>query len=331
MGWQQRGKPIRRPNDSSYCVSWSHDDRLLGTAGADGRFLVFDRTSKLLTECNLNPPKEVVPLTSFAFTPQKNIIVASQSNGMIVKHNIQDNKTVHSFAEPNETYVLAASVDGATFASAGQDGSVRVYDSHSSRQTPLHTFTTKDKFDVMNHPSRLYALRYDRASPQIIASGGWQSVKFWDLRVGGGDGDTASKPAKEITGPYLTGNAMDFGGDHTLFTASHRMTDQFEVYDTRTTAKVETIANPRDPSGIFPFLPSFIKCSRGKGTTIALGGGGEGVGTVNTAWVLDVKQGKVVGEVEGAAHGFHCCSFNKDDSSVVFGEAGGALHILDKK
>eukprot|EP00754_Rhynchopus_humris_P049335 Rhum_TRINITY_DN833_c0_g1::Rhum_TRINITY_DN833_c0_g1_i1::g.2379::m.2379 len=226
LGWQPRDAPITRAKDSSYMVSWSPDGRLIGSAGADGKFIAYmGRSGKLAHEQNLNTDRDTVPLTSLVWGSSSTYYVA-KSNGVVAKHDLKEREALQTWVEQgNDAYTLAINKEATLLASGGSDGCIRLYDCGAARATPAHVFATKDKFEAMNNPIRIYALRYCRASPHVLASGGWQTVKLWDVRARG------DKPVREILGPYMTGDGIDFASDGSLVTASHRIEDQVEVWD----------------------------------------------------------------------------------------------------
>eukprot|EP01063_Lacrimia_lanifica_P016820 TRINITY_DN233_c1_g1_i1.p2 TRINITY_DN233_c1_g1~~TRINITY_DN233_c1_g1_i1.p2 ORF type:complete len:335 (+),score=134.74 TRINITY_DN233_c1_g1_i1:954-1958(+) len=331
VAWVPRGAPIKRAHDASYCVAWSPDDRLLGSAGADGRLLGYEaRGGKVQFDVPVTAKKkEVVPLTALAWVPKgaDRVVWAAQSNGVVMKWDCGDGKELQRIEEPeNDIYTLAVTRDGGRVCTGGQDGCIRVYDAGSAAKEPVNVISLRQQHEVNLHPVRIYCLRFAKHSPSVVAAGGWDGVKLYDIRAEG------TKPVRDIFGPVITGSALDFGSNNTLVTASHRPEDQVEQWDVGTGDKIRGIPCPVN-NGRFPFLPAFCALSKVQGGHLAVGGGGEGLGSENAAFVLDMKTGGIVGQVAGGAakQAFHTCDFNQQDSQVAFGDASGHIHILEKK
>jgi COMPASS component SWD3 len=72
---------------------------------------------------------------------------------------------------------------------------------------------------TVGHTNRIFSVKFDQNSPNLIYSGGWDCmVNIWDLRTGRCSGT--------IFGPQICGEAIDIKDDSiTLLTGSHKIKD----------------------------------------------------------------------------------------------------------
>ena len=113
-------------------------------------------------------------------------------------------------AEDNQIFALDVRGDGATFATAGCDGAVRVYDeaTHKLRATLRGQGEGSSRQTLKEsggggsgggHTSRVFGLKYARDDENIMISGGWDNtVQMWDERCGDG-------AVRSMFGPHVCG------------------------------------------------------------------------------------------------------------------------------
>ena len=325
MSWQPSMKPIRR-SKSAFTVSFEPDDRSVSTAGMDGKIISFDwkigRSTSETTIGLKNDGGDVIPITCSKNVPgSRGLILIARSNGTIVKWDLKDNNPTATWTEPdNNIYAIAAQRDqqGVHFASAGQDGNIRLYDITNS--DPIRTLNSGTTFEALTHAVRTYCLRWSKKHPSMLLSGGWDGVKIWDTR-----GKTPL--VRNISGPQITGESVDWFQSGIL-AASHRPADQVELFDIGSGLKL-----PAAEDLSLPFLPNCLQVSKVSHSLFAVGGDGGTSATLNHSAVVCNKSFKQVGSVpkSQSTHAFHCCDFNHQDTAVAFGDGAGYLHVLEYK
>lgn len=126
--------------------------------------------------------------------------------------------------EPNnKVYTVAwRPADAHTFASAGKDRIVRLYD--EERRSLIQSMHGGDGVRTGGHANAIYALRYTRTSQNSLITGGAdQTLQLWDTRVG--------HSVRSISGPLVqSDNQMDVK-ENTVITASNRDKNQLQLWD----------------------------------------------------------------------------------------------------
>ena len=131
----------------------------------------------------------------------------------------------------NGVFALDVRADGATFATAGRDGGVRVYDERTGRcATRLAGGTDAgDDASFSGHADRVFGLRYLDEHADVLVSGGWDNtLRVWDARVADG------RSVSTLRGPTVCGDAVDAEPDGTgldlrVLVASWRDRDAVQV------------------------------------------------------------------------------------------------------
>ena len=156
-----------------------------------------------------NVPKGVC--TALRFLPagdNANVCVVATSAGVIQHHHLTSGKTLGSpIVEANNgVFALDVRADGATFATAGRDGGVRVYDERTGRcATRLDGGTDAgEDASFSGHADRVFGLRYLASNADVLVSGGWDNtLRVWDARVADG------RSVLTLRGPQVCGDALD--------------------------------------------------------------------------------------------------------------------------
>lgn len=193
-----------------------------------------------------NVPKGVC--TALRFLPagdNANVCVVATSAGVIQHHHLTSGKTLGSpIVEANNgVFALDVRADGATFATAGRDGGVRVYDERTGRcVTRLDggTDAGEDASFFPGHADRVFGLRYLASNADVLVSGGWDNtLRVWDARVADG------RSVLTLRGPQVCGDAVDAEPEGTglsagagagaglVLVASWRDRDAVQVWDLR--------------------------------------------------------------------------------------------------
>lgn len=165
---------------------------------------------------------------------QPDSILATDVQGLIRRYSVKEKKQVETIepeeGEENRLFALDYSPDGETFATAGTDHFVRVYDDATMKlKTVLDPFYT----NKTGHSNRIFCVKYNRANPNLLCSAGWDNtIIVHDLRKKG--------PIAGMLGAYVCGDALEFHGTE-LISGSWRNEDQLQTWDTRTTEKLTDI------------------------------------------------------------------------------------------
>lgn len=189
--------------------------------------------------CNLEGPEEetkkgVCTIIKWRPGPNPDSIIGVDVKGLIRRYSVKDKKIVETLTpeegEDNRLFAFDYSPDGETFATAGTDHFVRVYDDATMKlKTLLDPFYT----GKTGHSNRIFCVKYNKANPNLLCSAGWDNtIIIHDLRKKG--------PIAGILGAYVCGDALEFYGQE-IISGSWRNEKQIEVWDTRTTEKSKDI------------------------------------------------------------------------------------------
>jgi WD40 repeat protein len=126
--------------------------------------------------------------------------------------------------EECDLYTCDFSKDGKTFATAGKDATIRVYD---AEQNKCITSLSKDTPTTSrSHTMRVYSVVYHDKDMNCVFSGSWDNtVLMWDLRAG--------DASMIFPGPNICGDSIDVM-NNTLLTGSWRHNKPLELWDIRT-------------------------------------------------------------------------------------------------
>ena len=142
---------------------------------------------------------------------------------------------MHTLTEDgNQVYTLDYRPDGASFATAGQDTAVRVYDEATlTLTTTLRAESLGRPGSAVGHSSRVFSLKFVPEEAPLLLSGGWDNtVHLWDLRVGAS--------VASIYGPHVCGDSVDVRGCEVL-TGSYKPFKQLQLWDLRTRELISTV------------------------------------------------------------------------------------------
>ena len=313
-----------------FTVRYSPDDRFVAAGCGDGTVRVYNAENGRLTY-TLNGGKPILtprasgsdkeasilngglPTTAMRFRPlgaskTRNVLLVANADGSVSHWHVTSGKCLHSTAEEgNQILCIDYNKDGSSFATAGKDHTVRVYDEATKSliakmEGGLGTITP-------GHSNRIFSLKFNPVDANIIISGGWDNtVQIWDMRVG--------HAVRSIYGPHICGDAVDINAEgNTILTGSWRAKDQLQLWDYSTGELIESVSyggeSPREPSMIYA-----AQFSKGSGDLLAAGGSGS-----NDAKVFDRSNGnKLVGTIRGfGAGGVFSLDFNCTNSRIAVG------------
>ncbi|XP_053258276.1 uncharacterized WD repeat-containing protein alr2800-like isoform X2 [Podarcis raffonei] len=217
----------------------------------------------------------------------------------------------------NEINAMDFCRDGSSFATAGKDRHIRLYDSHTNQLFHImHApdFMAGDEFTPLSgHSRRIFALRFHPTELHLFLTGGWDnSVKVWDKRV--------SKGARSvINGPHICGPGIDVKGDQVL-TGSWVPRNALQLWDLRLSRLWQTLPFPCSPTqGEFLYSAQFCM-----GDVVLAGGSG-----TSGASAIHTGTGQVVGEILLPNKPVHVVASAPGSQAVAVAGAGGNLHLAE--
>lgn len=221
----------------------------------------------------------------------KNVFIAANAAGAVQHWHMTSGKCLHSLLdEENQVYALDYNEEGSKFVTAGKDTTLRVYD--EATKTVIVSMRGGMGYSTAvtpGHSNRVFSCKFYPEDDNIIVSGGWDNtVQIWDIRAG--------HAVRSIYGPHICGDALDVVGNE-IVTGSWRATNQLEVWDFGTGARISSIpwssnfASPGTPACML-YAAQFSKESGGRGVSKYIIAGGSGI---NEAKIFDhTNENKVI-------------------------------------
>lgn len=189
-----------------FSMAYSADDQYLATGYGDGMTRIYNANNgKLSYTLQSFQTDDDMPVTCLAWRPTSaalktaNILVTGSAEGAIRHWHATSGKCLHQkIADPdNHIYAMDFNPDGTLLAVTGKDHKVRVYD----ETTKSLAFEMKELADLPGHSNRVFCVKFNKADPNMIVSGGWDNtIQIYDTRYRG--------PVKTIYGPHICGDTM---------------------------------------------------------------------------------------------------------------------------
>mmetsp|Transcript_20735 Transcript_20735/g.73222 ORF Transcript_20735/g.73222 Transcript_20735/m.73222 type:complete len:289 (-) Transcript_20735:248-1114(-) len=273
-------------------------------------------------------------MTSLRFRPPtaasktKNVLLAVNADGSAQHWHVTSGKCLHTIKDPaNQLYCVDYRRDGAMFATAGKDKTVRLYDEATKSQVSAMSGGVSNV--TAGHSNRVFALKFNPRDPNMMLSAGWDNtVQVWDVRAG--------HAVRCIFGPFVAGEGLDLDGD-TVLTGSHRVEHPLEMWDLGTGKLLERVEWNQSALRGETCMLYTAKFSNDPGMSL-IGAGGT---TANQAKVFDRKHGnKIVGTIAGLSRGVFSMDFRGSqevavaggDAAVrVFSISGGEPPVTESK
>ena len=122
---------------------------------------------------------------------------------------------------PEQTNHVAYRSDGLSFATAGADELIRLYDPLTMK--PTLELRNGNNESTAGHSNRVFCVKYRPKDPNVLISAGWDNtIQVWDTRT--------QNSVQSFYGPHICGDALDFddAGDRIL-SGSYANQDTLQV------------------------------------------------------------------------------------------------------
>jgi WD40 repeat protein/serine/threonine protein kinase len=155
-------------------ISFSPDGQRLASASDDWTVKLWDLASGQELQPFAGPTSTVACLS---FSPDdKQRLAAGTWNGTVHVWNGLNGKASLSIkAHPTEVLSVALNAAGTRVASGGQDGKVKVWDTATGKELPLH---------IKGHTGAVTSVAFSRDDAYLASAGKDKMVKVWDARSG---------------------------------------------------------------------------------------------------------------------------------------------------
>lgn len=218
-------------------VRFDPQDKYLAAGCEDGSIKIYNATnSKLVYILNQrrvdknSEEEQKRPSTCIRWRPAgnsartKNVLISVHADGSIQHWHTTSGKSLHKlYSSQNQLYCADFAPDGRTFATAGRDLIVRMYD-ETTKQIVVE-FQPGGAVS-QGHSNRIFSVKYNPQDPNILISGGWDNtIQIWDRREG--------SSVSALFGPHICGDALDIK-DNQILAGSWREKDQIQLFDIRT-------------------------------------------------------------------------------------------------
>ena len=316
-----------------FTTAFSPDHRYLAAGCADGTVRVYTTAGKL--RCRFNPqvadalPITCVkwrPATASAFSSLQNVLLATSADGSTTHYHLssaaaQPTSTLSSHPS-NQLFAAAYDPTASTFATAGRDATVRVYDEQARQLTASLLPLSAASPSSSGHSNRIYALRYHPTQASVLFSAGWDNTLLvWDVRAG--------RTIRTLYGPHVCGDAVDVcggaGDGRRVVVGSWRQSGGLEVWDWVEGKVVEQVEYNRgsEPGGAGKAEMIYAAaCGGVKGEWMAAGGCGS-----NDAKVR--RDGGAWEERVTLKGGVYSVAFSGDGSKLAVAGADANMIVVD--
>lgn len=231
------------------------------------------------------------------------------SSGHVRHWHITTGQCLSTITEDSEILAAAYSCDFQSFATAGSDCKIRLYDEGSLKLVSTFERSFSASSSVMDgHASRVFAVRYHPSNPTCFLSAGWDdTVQFWDTRQ--------SHSVRRISGPHVCGDSLDIDPDtHDILTGSWSYSETLQTWDFAS-GKLLSTFQPTPQSKLYSacWLRPGIAMIGGTQTCLAM--------------VVDVKANKELGGLKNLEHSIYGLDYHRD-SNIIAVAAGSRLYSL---
>ncbi|EMP26581.1 Signaling threshold-regulating transmembrane adapter 1 [Chelonia mydas] len=216
-------------------------------------------------------------ITALAYHPGRpSLLLAVGADGIISLYSMDSETLLATVTEKeNEINAMDFCMDGSTYATAGKDRHIRLYDSHTNQLSHIlqaPDFMTGDVTPSSGHSRRIFALRFHPGERHVFLTAGWDDcVKIWDKRM-------AKEAQRVINGPHICGPGLDIQGNCVL-TGSWVPHNALQLWDLRTSQLQKNLPFPGGPmQGQFLYAARFCD----QDIVVAGGSGTSGASAIHT-------------------------------------------------
>lgn len=219
---------------TAFCVRYSPSGEFLAVGLENGAVQLYSIDTGRLLYTLPAAHEDALSITGLRFRPEashtsdalKNVLLITDANGQIRHWHFTSGRVLSVQEEPgNQIYSCDISPTGDTWATAGKDRLVRVYD--AEKKTCVSSMGAADILAssvVHGHTNRVFSVKYHPGAPHTLVSAGWDNtVQIWDTRAG--------HSVKSIYGPHLAGDALDVTPAGKIVTGSWRTLKALQVWD----------------------------------------------------------------------------------------------------
>ena len=321
---------ISENSSEVFCIRFSPDGKHLAAGCGDGSIRVFDASNGNVAFNVERGSNAAFPTACIRFRPVtssndvKNIFLSANTAGTVQHWHMTSGKCIHTITNrENEVYALDYNGRGSSFAAAGRDSSIRVYDEATKCIIATLNGSTPGDYSNINpgHASHIFSVKFSH-DENLLLSGGWDNtVHIWDIREG--------RSVRRLHGPHICGDSLDIKGNEIL-TGSYRHCHQLELWDFGTGERIDEIPwnagqshfDYRDRSCNL-YAAQFSKDTRGR--FIVAGGSG-----ANEAKVFDHGiNNALVGTVTGLEKGVFTVDFSPDREKVAIAGGDSCIRVFD--
>lgn len=303
------------------CAKYDNNDEYIVSWYSNGQIELYEADS-LEYVCHLEDSEEeskkaVWTMVKFKPGVTTDDIIAIDVKGEIRRYSASDKKMVTSITteegEENRLFALDYSPDGSTFATAGTDHFVRVYDDATMKlKEVMDPFYT----NKAGHTNRIFWVSYNQKDPNMLCSAGWDStIIIHDIRKKG--------PVWGLLGAYVCGEALDFYGKD-IISGSWRNEKQIELWDIRKEDKVKDIDwdggnfESQNPVRIF----TLTKTHHDSINSIMVAAGGEG----DELHIFNQNYSPVV-KITDVSRAIFTCDVSRHSDSFLFAGGDGVIRV----
>lgn len=169
-------------------VRFNQEDTMAACGYSDGFVRVFNLgTDNKIAEIN-SGVREPGPVNALRWRPQNEynnsstpVLLVANTSGHLYQYAAKTGKEVwHAVEEGNFIMALDYHPHGTSFASAGKDNIIRIYDEETKQVTQQ---LNAIKWHKQGHNNRVFSVKFKRDEPDVIVTGGWdQNVASVSLR-----------------------------------------------------------------------------------------------------------------------------------------------------